>query len=95
MIATETTIESKTGRSDVLTVKEAAQELGVSEKIVYAGVKSGLIPKLALPGRLIRIPRAKFEQYKRGELDERGEPRRQPTERQKELLKGSKEFIRR
>lgn len=82
-------------REQPLTVEQAAEELGVSPAIVYASVKAGIIPKLPLKSRIILIPRSKFEQYKRGELDEKGEPVRQPTQHQKDLLKGVKSIIQR
>jgi excisionase family DNA binding protein len=84
-----------TTREDVLTVEQAAAELGVSAGVVYANVKAGVIPKLPLKGRLVLLPRTKFEQFKRGELDETGEPRQRPTERQQDLLRGVKSIIQR
>lgn len=82
-------------REEVLTAREAAAEIGVSPGVIYANVKAGVIPSLPMKGRLVLIPRGKWEQFKRGELDEKGEPVRQPTQQQKELLKGTKEIIKR
>lgn len=82
-------------REEVLTVEQAAAEIGVSPGVVYASVRAGTIPKLPLKGRLVLIPRGKWEQFKRGELDEKGQPRLQPTQHQRDLLRGTKEIIRR
>lgn len=85
----------KRARSNVLTVEEAAAELGVSPAVVYAAVKGGYIPKLPLPGRLIRISRAKFDEYKRGELQRELQPTpvRRLTAHQEKLLAGVKSII--
>lgn len=82
-------------REAVLTPEEAAVELGVSKAVIYANVKAGIIPKVPMSGRLIRIPRSKFEQYKRGELDDKGEPKLRPTQTQLEMLKGTQSILRR
>jgi excisionase family DNA binding protein len=51
-------------RHDVLTVTEAAEELRVHRKTVYAWIKAGKLGTLKLPGGDIRIPREHLEAFK-------------------------------
>lgn len=81
-----------TPRDDVLTVQEAADLARVSTDVIYAAVKAGILPKLRLPGRTIRIIRGDFDLWLRGGRDVVGEA--PPSVRQqKELLKGTKRIV--
>lgn len=56
------------GEKKVLTVMEAAAELGISKGSAYEAVRSGQIPTIRIGRRLI-VPRAAFERM----LEQAGE----------------------
>ena len=56
------------GEKKVLTVTEAAEELGISRGSAYEAVRSGQIPTIRIGRRLI-VPRAAFERM----LEQAGE----------------------
>ncbi len=57
------------GEKKVLTVMEAAAELGISKGSAYEAVRSGQIPTIRIGRRLI-VPRAAFDKM----LEQAGEP---------------------
>ena len=58
------------GEKKVLTVIEAAKELGISKGSAYEAARSGQIPTIRIGRRLI-VPRAAFERM----LEQAGEPK--------------------
>ena len=56
------------GEKKVLTVMEAAEELGISRGSAYEAVRSGQIPTIRIGRRLI-VPRAAFDKM----LEQAGE----------------------
>ena len=58
------------GEKKVLTVMEAAAELGISKGSAYEAVRSGQIPTIRIGRRLI-VPRAAFDKM----LEQAGEPK--------------------
>lgn len=51
----------------VYTIPEAAEVLGIGEKLVRKQIKAGVIPSLHL-GRIYRIPIVQLERFMAGEL---------------------------
>lgn len=51
----------------VLTIPEAAEVLGIGEKLVRKQIKAGVIPSLHL-GRIYRVPICQLEKFMAGEL---------------------------
>ncbi|WP_163512422.1 excisionase family DNA-binding protein [Fodinicola acaciae] len=54
--------EQQTGRRIVLTVEEAAEQLGIGRTLMYALVKSGEVESVSI-GRLRRIPNDALHSY--------------------------------
>ncbi len=53
--------------AESVSVAEAARRLGCSRDTVYAAIKAEDMPAIKLTPHCIRIPRAAFERYIRGE----------------------------
>ena len=58
--------------SDMLTVAEAAKELGISTTTIHRAVGNGRIEPYRLNDRTYLIPREQVERYRRDSLDNRG-----------------------
>jgi excisionase family DNA binding protein len=58
--------------SDMLTVAEAAKELGISTTTIHRAVGNGTITPQRLNGRTYLIPRSEVERYRREHLGQRG-----------------------
>ena len=58
------------GEKKVLTIMEAAEELGISKGSAYEAARTGTIPTIRIGRRLI-VPRAAFERM----LEQAGEPK--------------------
>jgi excisionase family DNA binding protein len=76
---------------EMLTIVQVAGELKIPRKSVYPLCSSGGLPHIRL-GKHIRIPRSKFELYKRGELDEQGQPKDRPSDHRRAILAGSMDW---
>jgi excisionase family DNA binding protein len=66
--------------SDLVTVADAAQELGLSPHSVRYAIARGVLKVVPLDGRTNLIPRAEVERYRREHLGQRGKRKKQPTD---------------
>ena len=64
---------------DLLTVAEAAQELGIGTSGVRMAITYGTLRPVRIDGRTIMIERGELERYRRDHLGKRGRPRKKPT----------------
>ena len=61
-------------REDLLSVAEAAQELGLTRPAIRRAIQRGLIEPVRLDGRTNLIPRAQVERYRAQHRGRMGRP---------------------
>jgi len=68
------------GLRDMLTVKEAADELGITRTTVRRAVMNGTLSVHRLDDRTYLVPRGEVERYRREHLGQRGKRKKKPAE---------------
>jgi excisionase family DNA binding protein len=67
------------GAQDLLSVAQAARELGLSPSGIRNAIMYGTITPVRLDGRTNLIPRAEVEGYRREHLGQRGKRKKKPA----------------
>jgi excisionase family DNA binding protein len=65
--------------ADLVTVADAAAELGLSPHSVRYAIMRGVLKVVPLDGRTNLIPRAEVERYRREHLGQRGKRKKTPA----------------
>jgi excisionase family DNA binding protein len=65
--------------ADLVTVADAAQELGLSPHSVRYAITRGVLQVVPLDGRTNLIPRSEVERYRREHLGQRGKRKKRPA----------------
>jgi excisionase family DNA binding protein len=65
--------------ADLVTVADAAEELGLSPHSVRYAIARGVLKVLPLDGRTNLIPRSEVERYRREHLGQRGKRKKRPA----------------
>ena len=65
--------------SDMLTVAEAAAELGISPITIHRAVGNGTITPARLNRRTYLLPRSEVERYRRDSLGQPGKRKKKPA----------------
>ena len=73
--------------ADIMSVAQAAEELGIKPVAVRFAIMRGLITPIRLDARTNLVPRSEVERYRREHLGQRGKRKKRPARPAEEDVK--------